>query len=137
MSADNNQNQGFAIQSVGSVPPVKSIDAIFLYDPKDGRVVHIHHAIVFGDMRRTDREFQQGAALDAARALGQSVDRLRALHVPDFKPTSGRYRVDIKKNTLIEEPASRLKRPKSTKKRAPRDKDAAKARFGPKRRKRK
>jgi hypothetical protein len=104
MIAESEQNQDFTIQSVGSVPALKSIEAIFLYDPKDGHVVHIHHSVVLGGKKRAGRQLQHNAALDAARALGQSVDKLKRLHIPDFRPRNVLYRVDVKKRKLIEGP---------------------------------
>jgi hypothetical protein len=39
-----NEHSGHFIQSAGSAPAVSSIDVTVLYDPRDGRVVHMHQS---------------------------------------------------------------------------------------------
>src|SRR6188472_1337551 len=97
------------IQSVGEGPVVASIDAIALYDPKDGRVVHMHHVVTFEGITAQDREAQRQNALDLARKFGHKVVDLQVLHVPNFQPTGKAYRVDLAKKALIAMPFPKRK----------------------------
>lgn len=98
------------LQSVGVVPAVAGIDAVALYDPKDGRVVHMHHTITFeGAERRRDREGCRRTAVESARRLGREVDGLEMLFVPDFEPSNQAYKVDLDSSRLIAIPLPRPK----------------------------
>jgi hypothetical protein len=92
-----------AIQSVGDAPSVASVDVTAIYDPQDGRVVHLHHVIAATGTTRRSPEDQQRTALEAAARLGVGVDGLEVLHLPDFYPTAGKaYRVDVSARRLVE-----------------------------------
>jgi len=41
--------------AAGKVPTLQSVDAIVVYDPKDGRVRHIHQVLVFKGGKTFDR----------------------------------------------------------------------------------
>ena len=89
------------IQSAGKVAPLASIDAVVLYDPRDGTVMHLHHAITFEGARRGNQKRQ---AIEAARRLGCKVDGLKLLHVRDFVPSAHEYRVDVERQELVAMP---------------------------------
>ena len=99
-----NERNDSVIQSAGSVPAIASIDAIALYDPRDGRVVHMHHVITFEGAKRRNVKEQERNAMESARRLGCGVDGLNVLHVPNFQPTSKAFQVDLEKQVLIEAP---------------------------------
>ena len=93
------------LQSAGTAPAIASIDAVAVYDAKDGRVVHMHHAVTFeGAEKRRDREAHQKIALETAKQFGHSTEGLDMLYVADFEPTNKVYRVDLKSRTLVGEP---------------------------------
>ena len=93
------------LQGAGTVPAIASIDAVAVYDSKDGRVVHLHHAVTFeGAEKRRDRESQQKIALETAKQFGHSTEGLDVLYVADFEPSNKAYRVDLKSRTLVGEP---------------------------------
>jgi len=102
--ATKNARNGSVIQSAGSVPAIASIDAIALYDPSDGRVVHMHHVITFEGVKRQNSKEQERNAMESARRLGCGVDGLNVLHVRDFRPTGKAFRVDLEKQELVEAP---------------------------------
>lgn len=92
------------IESTGDMPAVASMDAVAVFDPEDGRVVHLHHVLTFKGAKRTTVEQQQKHALDYARRLGCKVEGLATLHVPDFQPAAGRCCVDLERKVLVEMP---------------------------------
>jgi hypothetical protein len=53
-----------------------------LYDPKDGRVVHVHGATAIRKERALSRAELEKRAMQNASAFGHSVAGLKALHVP-------------------------------------------------------
>jgi hypothetical protein len=92
------------VDSAGTVPGIASVDVTALYDPHDGRVMHMHHVIALEGAKRRTRDEQQQSAIEAARRLGCNVDGLEVLHVPDFQPKGRTYRVDPRTKTLVEQP---------------------------------
>ncbi|MFZ0308327.1 MAG: hypothetical protein WAL89_09130 [Candidatus Sulfotelmatobacter sp.] len=60
----------------------KSSRVCVLFDPKDGRVVHVHGATTIrGGKQFTDSELEKDAT-EHAKAFGHLVTGLKALHVP-------------------------------------------------------
>lgn len=101
--ANEHQEAHFGIQSVGHVPAVAAIDCMVLYDPQDGRIVHMHHVIAFEGARRRDHDELQSSARESAKRFGCQMDGLKVLHVPNFHPAAGKVcRVDPKKRKLVE-----------------------------------
>src|SRR5215470_20417586 len=95
------------IQSAGNGLAVASIDTVALYDPRDGRIVHMHQVIAFEGVRRQNPDELHLRAAEAAKRFGCKVDCLKGLHVPNFSPAVGKiYRVDPKKPALVEERAA-------------------------------
>lgn len=101
--ADEQQTET-SMQTTGSAPAIQSIQAVALYDPGDGRIVHMHHTIRFegANERRVEEQVQQ--AIETARRLGHDVQRIKSLHVRDFKISPRAYRVDVGRQVLVEEP---------------------------------
>jgi hypothetical protein len=93
------------VESAGAAPRVSSVDVTALYDPRDGRVMHLHHVIALEGSKRRPREEQEQSAIESARRLGCNVDGLEVLHVADFQVTGSTHRVDLRTKALIEEPA--------------------------------
>jgi len=109
MRAEYGANQ-FA--AAGKVPALQSVDAIVVYDPKNGRVRHIHQVLVFKGGNAFVRLAAEKEALSQAEALGHRTASLRTLHVPDFREIGALYRVDVEKQTLIKTQAfARTKEP--------------------------
>jgi hypothetical protein len=81
---------------------VESTDLVALYDPDDGRVAHMHQVITLQGADPRSREENERRAFDAARQLGNSIEGLKALHVPDFLPQGSAYRVDLERRMLVE-----------------------------------
>ena len=92
------------IQSTGEMPAIASSDAVAVYDPRDGRVMHMHHVITFQGGHRFDESHQERDALEYARRLGCRVEGLATLRVRDFRPRHNRCFVDLKRKVLVELP---------------------------------
>jgi hypothetical protein len=90
--------------SVGTVPAVVGFCAIALYDPKDGRISHMHHVLTLEGAAQYGADHHERNARLYAEKLGHKVSGLRALHVPNHQPSRSRLRVDVKKQVLVEIP---------------------------------
>ena len=87
--------------SAGKVPEVVSVQAIAFYDPKDGRIRHMHHGVTLAGAQAHDKAaFERQAASHAAQ-MGVKLDGLKSLHVPNFEHTGGRFRLDVKAQKLV------------------------------------
>jgi hypothetical protein len=95
-----------SIQAAGEVPAVSYVAVIALYDPRDGRVAHMHHTMTLEGAQRRAPEEQEASARDAARRLGCDVGGLEALHVENLSPAGQQYAVDLSNRTLVEVPLS-------------------------------
>ena len=81
---------------------VGSHTAVVLYDPRDGRVVHIHQFFVFEGGEEPEEETRARMAHDTARQAGHDVGALELLHADSATLASGTgYRVDTKARVLI------------------------------------
>src|SRR5438105_3944133 len=100
------KRSGSFIQSAGDAPVVESVDVAVLYDPRDGRVIHMHHVIALEGAEHRTREEHQQSAREAAVRLGCNVEGLEMLHVADFQPTGKTYRVDLGSRALVETPVT-------------------------------
>jgi len=90
------------IQAAGKTPDIASMHLVALYNAKDGRIVHMHHALTLEGAQLLKREEHERNARAYAERLGHDVGSVRALHVPDFRPTGKHYRVDVEKQALVE-----------------------------------
>ena len=102
--AERNEEQRDPDAVVGDVPRVIGVDTVALFDPQDGRVVHVHQITTFEGAERRRPEEQLKAAMEAAQRLGQDVEKLEALHAPDFQPGRSGFRVDLENRRLMEMP---------------------------------
>jgi hypothetical protein len=89
------------LASTGEAPALLASDAVVVYDPKDGRVRHLHHSLVFEGGHRAEPESLRRTALEQARRLGCAVDGLATLHVRDFVPPTGPLCVDLARHVLV------------------------------------
>src|SRR5262249_56277984 len=90
----------------GSAPEVSWGDLTVLYDPRDGRVIHMHHVIMLEGAERRTRQEQQQSARESALRLGCNVEGLEVLHVVGFQPTGKTYQVDLQTRALVETPVT-------------------------------
>lgn len=103
------QKNEFSIQSAGDTPKILAVDVTVLYDPGDGRVIHMHHAITFAGAERQTRERQYRSAREAALRLGCDLAGLEMLHITDFQPSSSAHRVDLQSRMLVRTPVASRK----------------------------
>jgi hypothetical protein len=97
------------IQSVGPAPAVVSIHAVALYDPKNGRLAHMHHVVTLEGAPQHQPNVHERNAREHAGRLGHDVKTLHALHVLNFQPSRTPLRVDVQKQALVEAPAPQKK----------------------------
>jgi hypothetical protein len=97
---NDKENEGFRIPVAGKFPPIKSIDTVALYDKKSGTVVHLHEIIMFEGAKTKTLEEMQNDALDYAKQLGNKVENLKTIYVPNFQANAPAYKVNPKTKTL-------------------------------------
>lgn len=97
---ENDLNAG--MQIAGNFPPVVNHATVALYDPQDGRIYHIHQTITFEGAEKPSEKQHMEEAFSLAQSAGCKIDGLKALHIGDFVPRSGYYRVDTKTMKLVE-----------------------------------
>ena len=95
-------------QQAGETPKLESIYAVALYDPKDGKIRHMHHVITLENASKTDPQLLERDAIANAKRVGHNTDGLKALHVPNFGDPTSMYRVDVERKTLIKMPEMTL-----------------------------
>ncbi|MGL5931051.1 MAG: hypothetical protein ACRCY8_19125, partial [Dermatophilaceae bacterium] len=76
--------------TVGRVPRLASVDTIALYDPGDGRIVHLHDVLTMEGAEPRSAEDRRRSARETAAELGVAVDGLELLHLEDFAVEPGR-----------------------------------------------
>jgi hypothetical protein len=83
----------------------ESVDICVLYDPSNGRVVHIHRVATFAGAKQSGKQEIEARCLTVARQLGHATAHLKTLHVPrgEFKPSTP-YRVDVQALKLVAQP---------------------------------
>ena len=82
---------------------------VAVYDPKDGRILHLHTFLVFGGNITEDEAVEE--ALVEARRHGRMTEDAKTLHTKQA-PGGGMYRVDLGTLTLVPvEPPSHTSRP--------------------------
>jgi hypothetical protein len=92
----------------GEIPRLDSIYALALYDPKDGKIRHMHHVITLENASKTDPQLLEKDAIANAKKLGHNTDSLKVLHLPNFEDPTSVYRVDVERKTLIKIPEMTL-----------------------------
>jgi hypothetical protein len=83
----------------------ESMDVCVLYDPANGRVVHVHRVATFAGAKKSSAHEIEARCLKVAKQLGHTTAHLKSLHVPhgQFKAATP-YIVDVKSSKLIEQP---------------------------------
>ena len=101
------QKNDFFIQA-GKTPKLESIYAVAVYEPKDGKIRHMHHVITMENASKVDPQLVEREVIANARKLGYNMDNLKVLHIPNFKDPRSKYRVDVERKTLIKMPEMTL-----------------------------
>lgn len=100
MEMKNNSNT--EMQIAGKFPSVVNHATVAIYDPKDGHIYHIHQTITFEGGEKQNEKQHIEEAFSLAQSAGCKIEGLKALHIADFVPKSGYYRVDTKNAQLVE-----------------------------------
>jgi hypothetical protein len=101
------QENDFFIQA-GKTPRLESIYAIAVYNPKDGKIHHMHHVITLENASKADPQLIERDAIANAKKIGHNTDSLKVLHIPNFEDPTSKYRVDVERKTLIKMPEMTL-----------------------------
>jgi len=101
------QQNNFFIQA-GETPKLESSYAVALYDPKDGKIRHMHHVITLENASKTEPQLLERDAIANAKRVGHNTDGLKVLHIPNFGDPTSMYRVDVERKTLIKMPEMTL-----------------------------
>jgi hypothetical protein len=75
--------------------------SVAVYDPKDGRVLHMHHVVVLEGGKSVGAEQAQKEALAAAKRRGLRVEKLKTLRADLPAEAAGRFKVDVAKQKLV------------------------------------
>jgi hypothetical protein len=96
---------------------------VIVYDNKSGRIVHGHHFVTVKGGKHPDASARQSAALEQflgeqqPKAAAQTAQQYSTLDVePSSLQSAVRYKVDVKKGTLVEDRGAPAARRNSTKK---------------------
>jgi hypothetical protein len=84
------------------VPKTKSIRSVALYDPTDGIIHHMHHVMTMEGCEARKMTDIEKDAVQFAKKLGHSVEKLKVLDAPDTINPFAKYRIDISNLEFIE-----------------------------------
>jgi hypothetical protein len=87
--------------SGGKAPKVSATHIVAVYDPADGRLLHLHHVVVFEGGKSISPKEAEREAIEHARRRGHNVAKLKTLLVRERLPGGGHFRVDVAKGKLI------------------------------------
>ena len=88
--------------SAGPGPKIQQVHAVAIYDSKTGRIRHMHRVFILEGAKVPDRKSIENEALTQAKRLGHKVDELKLLYIPHLANYNAMYRVDVRKQALIE-----------------------------------
>jgi hypothetical protein len=101
----------------GKTPNLESIYAISLYDPKNGKILHMHHVLNMEHSSNIEPQQLEKDVVAFAEKLGHNVKRLKVLHTHDLQDMTLNYRVDVNKKTLVKVSESEFSKPSSVNRR--------------------
>ena len=86
----------------GNAPKVSATHTVAVYDPADGRVVHMHQVVVFAGAKQITSEQAEYEAIENAKRRGHDTARLKtALAHEHSARRGGRFRVDPASGKLV------------------------------------
>jgi len=81
---------------------VSSVSCCLLFDPKDGRICHVHRIVTMEGAPATPQAALESRTLQLAKELGLDTSRLRVLHVAEEAlAEAAHYTVDPVSSTLV------------------------------------
>ncbi len=86
----------------GRAPKVRARHTVAVYDPADGRVVHMHHVVMFEGGKEITSQQAEREAIEKATRRGHDAGRLKTLlSRDDAAHHGGRFRVDLKAGKMV------------------------------------
>jgi hypothetical protein len=102
------ENQYF---KVGKVPKLGSVHAIALYDPADGKIIHMHRILNMEGATPVDTQEAEKKVLEFVRTeLKRDTTKLNVIHDPNLKDISAHYNVNAKEKNLLKIPESEIQK---------------------------
>jgi hypothetical protein len=74
---------------------------IFVYDPEDGSIIHIHKEFVLEGAAEPQHSEMQDRARSMAGRSGRDVTRLRLLSAEDSRTRGKKYKIDPTTESLV------------------------------------
>jgi hypothetical protein len=99
------------IRVIGKAPAVAARHFVALFTPNNGRIVHVHQSVAAAGAQLPGQHDIEESARATAQGFGYAAEKLRALHLPGFHDAGKRFRVDVRKQTLVELPPRRRPSP--------------------------
>ena len=97
----------------GKAPKISQVHHIAVYDPKDGRIFHMHRTVIFEGAPGHALQNAERLALEHARNIGHDVASLKTLAVQGHVEP-GHLQVDLQKNTIVSKPVGIHRPPPAT-----------------------
>jgi hypothetical protein len=86
----------------GKAPKISVTHIVAVYDPADGRVFHMHHAVVFEGGKSISQEQASREAVESAKRHGHDTEKLKTLLADGYdRRGGGRFRVDLGTKKLV------------------------------------
>jgi hypothetical protein len=96
---ENSEHQ-FVAQTAETTK-IESVYAVALYDPDDGSIRHMHHAVSMTGSLPNNPETIEKEAISNATRYGHNVNNLKILHIENLNDAASQYRVDVKTQKLV------------------------------------
>src|SRR5688572_4284891 len=94
----------------GNVPKLESVYGIALYDPADGKVIHMHTILNMEGAYPIDPQVKEKEVLEFVRTeLNRDITKLSILHEPNLQNISANYYVNVQEKKLIKIPESEIR----------------------------
>lgn len=96
---------------VGNAPKLESVYGIAIYDPTDGKVIHMHTILNMEGASPIDPQEKEKEVLELVRSeLNCDVTNLSVLHDPNLQDISAKYYVNVKEKRLVKIPETEIQK---------------------------
>jgi hypothetical protein len=97
--------------SVGNAPKLESVYGIAVYDPTDGKVVHMHTILNMEGASPINPQEKEKVVLEYVRTeLNRDISKLSVLHDTNLQDISANYYVNVNKKKLVKIPESEIEK---------------------------
>ena len=90
---------------------MESVYGLALYDPEDGKIVHMHTIVNMEGAPPVNYQEKEKEVLEyARRELERDITKLSVLHAPNLQDISANYYVNVQEKKLVKSQYRKLKR---------------------------